>query len=108
MHFAEHKLGRRRIVDRITNRCERAPLCESMRMGLVSNKCSLTLVGGMWSSWTSSCQLDNPALLPAVHMAARIRNPRVFMTVYYVVLTCNNISSGYEELSVSLSSNVRI
>lgn len=60
-----------RLVDRITNWRERAPLCETMRIGLVSNKCSLTLGSDIGTSWTSSCHLANPASLFAIHMAQR-------------------------------------
>lgn len=36
-------------------------LCDSMRTGRVSNKCSLTVGSDMWTSWTGSCLLHNPA-----------------------------------------------
>lgn len=66
--FHAHQPGER-PVDRITDGRERAPLCETMRIGLTGSKCSLTLGSDMQTSWTSSCHLANPASLFAIHMA---------------------------------------
>ncbi|TKS88447.1 Potassium voltage-gated channel subfamily KQT member 4 KQT-like 4 [Collichthys lucidus] len=53
-----------------------------MRIGLVSNKCSLTLGSDIGTSWTSSCHLANPASLYAIHMAQRAEAALVFVLVF--------------------------